>query len=121
MQEVLLDHTGICKKNNDTMVRNTLRNVPLGSLTPKTDRRGRAPAHNKIDRDLIRAHVETFHPDVSHYRREHALETRYLPSDITVDLMHKDIIGKNGVRCSYDLYRKTLKKMNISFTKYNWY
>ena len=39
--------------------------------------------------------IEGFHPTTSHYRREHAPNRRYLPSDINTAFMHKDFLENN--------------------------
>lgn len=87
-------------------------------LSPKTDgRKGKIP-HNKIDRTLIVQHIKTFKPSTSHYRREHAPNRLYLPSDLTIRKMHSDFKIKNpNFACSYELYREEVDKMNISFVK----
>ena len=67
---------------------------------PKPDGR-RHGKHLKVDRTVLRSHVETFGPCISHYRREHAPNKRYLPSDVTIDLMHKDFKLKHPeIACS---------------------
>jgi len=90
-------------KNNDTVLKDALNSVSTGSITPKGDGRG-SGMHKKIDRTVLRAHIETFGPSISHYRREHAPNKRYLPSDVTVEFMHKDFISKHaGLVCSYEI------------------
>lgn len=104
-------------KNNDTVVQKALHAVSPGKLAPKKDGRGKG-VHKAIDRHKIHTHVESFGPAVSHYRREHAPNRRYLPSDITINCMHKDFLSKNpGVLCSYEIYRAEIARMQISFTK----
>jgi len=68
---------------------------------------------------LILNHTESYHPCVSHNRREHAPHRRYLPSDVSVQSIHKDFMSKHGTTCKflYDLYQKVVKDMNISFTR----
>lgn len=70
-----------------------------------------------IDRKLIEKHVETFRPSVSHYRREHAPNKRYLSSDLSIRELHKDFLKMHpSVKCSYEVYRKHVSTvMNISF------
>ncbi|CAH0719234.1 unnamed protein product, partial [Brenthis ino] len=84
---------------------------------PATDKRGKHQKTPVFDRDLLHQHVESFNPLEPHYRREHALLRRYLPSDINITQMHKHFCetypSKN---ISYCLYRSHVKKMNISFT-----
>lgn len=87
-----------------------------GMITGLPDKRGKQPAKNKVDRNLINQHISTFNPSVSHYRREHAPNRKYLPGDVTVRLMHEDFKEKNpDLICSYDLYRAVVKENNISF------
>jgi hypothetical protein len=49
--------------------------------------------------------------------KRHAPHRRYLPSDVSVQSMYSDIISRHGKVCSYDLYRKVVKQMNISFKR----
>lgn len=101
-------------KNNNTVVQSVLSQ---NNHSPKPDGRGRH-AKRKIERAVIHTHVESFHPCVSHYRREHAPNKRYLPSDITIQSMYKDFTEKHSkFKCSYDLYRSIVSEMKISFTK----
>ncbi|XP_039288678.1 uncharacterized protein LOC111055158 isoform X2 [Nilaparvata lugens] len=105
------------KKNNDTAVFNVL-NQPLDVITPKPDRRGKHSPHNKIDRSVIEKHILKFNPCVHHYRREHAPERRYLPTDINIRVMHNDFIETHkNLNCSYELYRNVISEMKISFVK----
>lgn len=85
-------------------------------LVPPKDQRGRQAAVNKMDVKTLDDHIEFFHPCVSHYRREHAPNRRYLPSDITIKMMHSDYLDK-GNTCSYEAYRKIVKDKKISFAK----
>lgn len=72
-----------------------------------------------IDKALLEKHVKSFHPCVSHYRREHAPHRLYLPSDISIVQMHKDFAEQNkNIKCSYYTYRPFVKDvMKIYFTK----
>ncbi|CAG9773506.1 unnamed protein product [Ceutorhynchus assimilis] len=86
------------------------------SIVPKQDNRGRKQKQNKFDETLIEQHVESFGPTISHYRREHAPLRKYLPSDITIRAMHKNFLHQHQVNISYELYRKVVARMNISFS-----
>ncbi|XP_053607993.1 uncharacterized protein LOC128673864 [Plodia interpunctella] len=98
-------------KNNDTVLYNSLNKI-------EKDRRGLHTKTPRIDRDILTSHVESFHPLELHYRREHAPLRRYLPCDVTIKLMHKDFCEKNpSQKVSYELYRKHVNSMRISFTK----
>lgn len=108
------------KKNNDRFVHYTLTNTPKGALTPPSDKRGKQPSKNKGPLDQIIQHIETFQPTISHYRREHAPNVRYLPGNVNIVLMHNDFLQKYPVfkgRVSYDLYRRTVKEQHISFAQ----
>jgi hypothetical protein len=82
------------------------------------DKIGRHPKYSKFDRELIKQHVESFSPSISHYRREYAPNRKYLPSDLTITKMDRDFIKKYpNLKCSYDLYRDYITNgMKIRFT-----
>lgn len=54
------------------------------SHTLTADTRGQAAATNKKDHDVIRQHINSYHPQVSHYTREHAPNRRYLESHLSI-------------------------------------
>lgn len=108
------------KPNNDRFVHYTLTNTSQGNITPPPDRRGKQPSKNKGPQQEIIMHIESFHPIISHYRREHAPNVRYLPSDVNIVLMHGDFLQKFPEyknRVSYDLYRRIVKEQHISFAQ----
>ena len=91
--------------------------APLTSFIPK-DKRGKSEAANKKDKTLIYNHIESFNPAISHFRRYHSPNVRYLPTELSASWMFKDFHEKHpDFSCSYELYRKTFKEMNISFSK----
>jgi len=49
-----------------------------------TDRRGKASPPNKIEHNVIREHINSFHPQISHYNIAHAPHRRYLESSLSV-------------------------------------
>ena len=62
------------------------------SVSVTSDRRGKHEPGNKFSDDdfsKIKAHIESYHPSVSHYRRQHAPFRRYLSPEISVTDMHK--------------------------------
>lgn len=106
------------KPKNDGIVFRALSTVARSSSTPAPDRRGHHPNKDKIDREQIHLHIESFHPESSHYRREHAPNVRYLPDDVTINFMFRDFCRKyQNTKISYELYRKVVGEMNIHFTK----
>ncbi|CAH0755012.1 unnamed protein product [Bemisia tabaci] len=107
------------KATNDRYVHDILvPTTPKGVIQPKVkDNRGKISPPNKVPSELIAAHVESYNPSISHYRREHAPNTRYRPSDVTITDMHKNFLQKNPEnQISYELYRRTVRKMKISIT-----
>ena len=107
-----------CDKTITTAV-----SVPLGGnvITVMTDRRGKHDPSNKFSDTVveqIKNHIESYHPSISHYRREHAPFRRYISPEISVRDMHQDYAARYPQHhCSYEFYRKTVKSMNISFVK----
>lgn len=103
------------RKSNDKILQNLCKET---NISPSSDKRkGREPK-NKLDHTVIQKHIESFEPTIAHYRREHAPNRRYLPSDLTVTQMHTDFIRNYpGFKCSYELYRSEVAKLNISFVK----
>lgn len=102
----IVDHTLKCCKDEHGNRR----------LTPLQDQRGRHFPKNKKDLTDLREHIKSYKPIPSHYKREHAPNRLYLPSDLTIKMMHLDYnqkFSQNPV--GYELYRKTLDEMNIAF------
>ena len=66
-------------QKNDRIIRSAIENAE-NSVSPPEDRRRRKQPHNKMNDNLIRNHIESFNPEVAHYRREHAPRRTYLPS-----------------------------------------
>lgn len=107
------------KKTNDWIVQSVWsRTESRGQINNSPDKRGRKSPPNKLSNTHIENHIMSFNPSVSHYRRVHAPDRLYLPSDITVTLMFQDFCQKfPNFICSYDKYRKVVKSKNISFAK----
>lgn len=103
-------------KTNEKVVRNAVKN---GNAVVPSDGRGHSDKKFKIDHELIQRHIESFRPTISHYRREHAPNKRYLSSEVTIQFMFNDFLEKHPDHpiISYELYRKVVKDMNISFAK----
>lgn len=88
------------------------------------DRRGHHEPTNKFPEDYcqqVKDHIESYRPQISHYKREHAPNRRYLPSDLSVREMHRQFCDKrtkeNGTVCSYVYYLQIFTSLNISFTQ----
>lgn len=103
--------------SNDSLLK-SVRSTESTAILPRIDKRGHHPNPVKIDRSLIGEHIKSFRPVISHYRREHAPNKLYLPADISATLMYKDFKEKNAnLKMSYELYRKEIRLMNISFAR----
>ncbi|CAB3248508.1 unnamed protein product [Arctia plantaginis] len=63
-----------------------------------------------IDRQAIKDHIMSYHPAISHYRREHAPKKLYLPSDITITMMHENFCStRPDIKVSLEVYRKVVR------------
>lgn len=101
------------KKINDRVL-DVLKLTPKDKIKPYIDGRGRQLSINKYKHlDLVTNHIESFNPTISHYRREHAPNVRYLPTDVTITFMHQDFLEKYTEPeffISYPYYRDQVKK-----------
>ncbi|KAH9633935.1 hypothetical protein HF086_006451 [Spodoptera exigua] len=85
---------------------------------PLIDGRGHNPNPRKLDNTKIIEHIMSFRPAVSHYRREHAPNKKYLPSDLSIRIMYDHYCeNEPETKVSYGFYRKLVKELNISFAK----
>lgn len=84
----------------------------------QNDQRGSCERTNKIDRNVIKDHILSYSPAITHYRREHAPKRLYLPSDVNVTLMYENFRNKYPeLQVSQETYRTVVKKeLNISFS-----
>ena len=101
-------------EKSDFAVMRILHSAPVESTSPVADKRGKHEPKNKLDRGDISHHISKFNPAVHHYRREHAPNHLYLPSDITITDMHADFCREVKQVC-LETYRKEVERMNISF------
>lgn len=99
------------KKTNDWPVLGLFKNTSKKEVIHPQDKRGRASSVNKISDTEILDHIESYNPTISHYRREHAPNVRYLPSDVNISIMHKHFREMYpNITCSYELYRLKVKE-----------
>ena len=108
------------KDGRDQIIRTTLDSIPEGETLPTPSRRGKHSKQKMLDKDNIRKHIMSFNPQVSHYRRAHAPNRLYLPSDINIKFMFAHYIKNlesQADAVSYVSYCRVLKEMKISFTK----
>lgn len=106
------------KKGYNEVLKFLSKDVVSSKMEQYMDKRGKHEPKHKLDiatKSTIAEHVESFHPIISHYRRVHAPNRRYLPADITIKIMHADY-NLNFEEVSYNTYRKIVAEMNISFS-----
>ena len=100
-----------------------LQSSSAGDMFAPKDKSGiRKPLHATPDHTLavIDEHIESFHLSVSHYRREHAPNRRYLSPELTIREMHSLFKEqhphlRDNVGC--DTYRRRKQLKNVAFTK----
>ena len=65
------------------------------SITSISDERGKHDPHHKMSelkKTKIIQHIESYHPTESHYQRAHVPLRKYLPSELTIAVMHKHFL-----------------------------
>lgn len=85
----------------------------------KTSKKLKWGQHKKfaVCRKKVSEHIEFFNACISHYRREHAPNRRYLPSEVTLEFLYSDCQQKYPeVKCSKSSYLRIVRKeLKISF------
>jgi len=65
----------------------------------------------------VKAHIDSFHLVISHYRREDVPFRLYKSAEISLRDMHLDYKASNPQNCRYQFYMQTVNNMNILFVK----
>lgn len=106
-------------KSNDSFIKCAMGKSNFTLPLPRRSKQGQHLIKPAKDRVFIMDHIKSFNPVISHYRREHAPRKMYLPSEVTITLMHNDFkTNYPDFVCSYSLYRRVVtEEMNISFTQ----
>ena len=60
-------------------------------IVPIEDRRGSHPPSNKCDAEVIRLHINSYNPAISHYKRKNVPYKRYLNPELSIKEMHKNV------------------------------
>ncbi|XP_030757813.1 uncharacterized protein LOC115883597 [Sitophilus oryzae] len=67
--------------------------------------------------ELVKEHINSYHPQPSHYNLSHAPNRRYLTADLSIHSMYLDYNSKNiDNKVTYETYRKIFNKENIGFS-----
>ena len=94
--------------------------VVQGSKRGKKKKMNRKHKITFDDEEIIRNNIKKYNLCVSHYRREHAPNRLYLPSELSITDMFEDYkicCEENRKVYLYIKYWRILKKMNISFAR----
>lgn len=65
--------------------------------------------------EIIKEHINSYHPQQSHYNLSHSPHRRYLTADLTIRSMHSDFNSKHA-NVAYETYRRVFEKENIGFS-----
>ncbi|CAG5047484.1 unnamed protein product [Parnassius apollo] len=107
------------KKSNCKAVRNIIDTYYKTQYAePIADGRDHNPNPSQIDSTKVKEHIMSFRSVVSHYRRVHAPNRKYLPSDINIRMMYDNHCEKEPeINVPYGFYRNVVNELKISFTK----
>jgi len=119
------EHMSVCKvmfmhtlgMKTDGMITEFVKAKVKGeanAISPTVDGRGHHAPSTKFNRDLIKEHINSYHPQISHYNREHAPNRRYLEPHLTITDMWNDFTEKH-TQISYELYRQVFQTERITF------
>ena len=67
--------------------------------------------------DLVKNHINSFHPAITHYRRKHAPLRRYLSPELNITTLYNELNDNHLQLVSREFYRKVIKEMNIGFCR----
>lgn len=98
---------------NDSVITELIAVVKQGSCGDQVKER-RGGCRRQPNREIIKNHIESFKPSVSHYRRKNAPNVRYLSRELTYKKMYDDFVSKHPSVCKIEVYRQVLKEMHIS-------
>ena len=60
------------KERRDKMIRTVFDSIPVGETLPTPSRQGKHSKRETYDREIIKKHIMSYNPHISHYRRLHA-------------------------------------------------
>ena len=104
---------------SSSVIDEMLSSTDLGSTAVSLDGRGGRRESHCVNKEEIIAHIESYNPALPHYRRAHAPNRRYLPSELSITEMHKDFNSQQPPcnQVSYTSYQRVISDLNISFAK----
>ena len=107
----------------DKFITTALSTTSSFGITAEDKRGKHDPKHamTSEQKECAINHIKSFNPHISHYRREHAPNRLYLPSELTIQEMYEDYLDVNRENnqkiISYVSYTRIIKELNISFAK----
>ena len=106
--------TGSPGMKTDGMITEFMKTKVDCAVSPSVDVRGHHAPMNKFDKKLIKEHINSYHPQVSRYNREHAPNRRYLEPNLSITDKWSDFTNKYK-KISYELYRQVFESEKITF------
>ena len=86
-----------------------------GSCITEDKRGGNRRPMPTIDK-AIGEHIQSYHPQISHYARKHAPLRRYLEASLSITKLYHDFLSTHTyMPISYDKYRKVFQLQRITF------
>ena len=106
---------------SDGMITEMVRAQPQsydGAIAPTEDRRDSHPPSNNYDAEIIRLHINSYNPSISHYKRKNVPNRRYLNPELSIKEMYKNFSGnKDSNKICYKTYCKVFNSENIGFSR----
>lgn len=114
-------HTFGYKSSNGNVIEKALNHMNPITYKPKDKKPSIGRLRDSVlqHEEAIKAHVESFHPETSHYRYVHAPNRRYLPDTFSIVGLweHFKSTQEKYADIDYELYRREFKKLNITICK----
>lgn len=75
------------KTKNDSFIKTAIGKNRYEVPLPRLSNQGNHLRPSKIDYGTMITHIQSFDPNISHHRREHAPKKKYLPYNLTITSM----------------------------------
>ena len=111
---------GTLGMRTDGQITEYRKRISPGGLICTADKRCKRTPVNKLDASVqadIVKHIDSYKPQVSHYKLVNSPNRRYLDLNVTVKDMLKDYNKKHEHKISYQVYRNIFKTQNIGRNK----
>ena len=89
-----------------------------GAIAPVEDRRGSHLPSNKCDAEVIRLHINSYNPAISHYKRKNPPYKRHINPAFSIKEMYKNFSeNKENNKNCYKTYCNVFESENIGFSR----